>query len=290
MQTKYKYSLKNKIVRNPLAIIKSLSIFLNKEKSLFNEHKYVDSLEEIIDVLKNNQCKSIELNYLQKEDIEQIINVCKDYVEYIDLFYCSCDLSILKDCHNLKNVKCSGLENFTSLWDMTSNKNLSTLIIRDCNELNDISNIKESSIENLEILKGYKTIPETLDININDFSIFLKCPKLKNLSLFINENENKEKDLLDLSLLTNLEKLHLPKSYFSFNQFAWLKSKLSNTKNLDSIYHIAKDPANEKIYAVIIGKDKPDFIYDDGSDFISFINEYKSLIDKYKNQDFPPKN
>ena len=95
MEAKYKYSLKNKIVRNPLAIIKSLSVFLNKEKSLFNEHKYVDSLKEIIDVLKNNQCKSIELNYLQKEDIEQIINVCKDYVEYIDFFYCSCDLSIL---------------------------------------------------------------------------------------------------------------------------------------------------------------------------------------------------
>ena len=136
--------------------------------------------------------------------------------------------------------------------------------------------------------KDYKTVPNVLNIHIPDFSIFSSVKNLKNLTLFVLENSDKEKDLKDLAKLTDLENLYMPREYFTFEQFAWLKSRLVNTSGIGSIYYLAKDPANERIVAMIIGKNQPYWLYDDGTDYKSYQDKFASLIEKYKGEENPP--
>ena len=100
----------------------------------------------------------------------------------------------------------------------------------------------------------------------------------------ILKSDDREKDLLAFSKLTNLEVLNLVKNHFTFKEFAFLKSKLNNTKGIDCVYHLGKDPSNEKVYAIIIGEDKPDLIYLEDEDIQKYQDEYNALIDLYKNQ------
>ena len=55
------------------------------------------------------------------------------------------------------------------------------------------------------------------------------------MDLVLIKNEDVTSDLLELAKLSNLEKIHLIDNYFTFEQFAWLKSKLPNVLGLEPI-------------------------------------------------------
>ena len=276
-----KYNINKKIIKNPLRFINKITISNIDYNSVFDNFKCIDSLECLMKILNENKCLYIELISLNNEEVDYILNLVSDYIEYIDLFDIESNLLILNECKKIKEVKINNSK-IKKLWDLKENKDLTNLTIIGCNELNDIEGIKDSSLLNLKIKKDYQIIPERLDLRIKDFSIFKTLNNLKKLSLFIMDNENKKDDLINLSELKNLEKLHLPKDYFTFEEFAFLKSKLINTKNIDAIYHIAKDPSNEEVYYIVIGKDKPDFIYLKDEDYNIYSKEYNELIKKYK--------
>lgn len=284
MEKGYKYVISKKIVRDPLAIINKVIITKNNDSSLYSSYKNISTLNELLPLIKDNNCTGFELKNLENEEINFIINNFKDEIIYLDLFMCENDLSILKEAKFIKSISLFDIKNFVSIWDIKNNLNLIYLSINGCKDLLDINNIKYANLEKLKIFDGFSSIPNRLNLKVEDLSIFSKIKSLKELYLFINDNSDKEKDLSSLMLLTNLDNLYLPKDYFTFEQFAHLKSKLTNTKSIDAIYHIAKDPSNEEVYAIIIGKDKPDFIYDDGDDFLAYRNEYDALIKKYKNE------
>lgn len=279
----YKYNIGKKIVKNPLRIVNKITIANIDQDSILNKFTNIDSLELLKELLKENEYPYIELISLNEKEVNYILDIVSNYIEVLELFRCESKVLSLSKCIKLKELSLKYLDNLTTLDSLINNKELIKLEIISCHNLIDLNGIKDSSLVNIIIKDGYKTLPDRLNINI-DFNIFKTLKDLKELSLFTLNNLDKEKDLKVLSELTNLEYLRLPKDYFTFKEFAYLKSKLINTKGLDCIYHIAKDPSNELVYYIVIGKDKEDFLYLKDIDYNVFIDEYNKLIEEYKGE------
>lgn len=279
----YKYNIGKKIVKNPLRIVNKITIANINHDSILNKFTNIDSLELLKELLKENEYPYIELISLNEKEVDYILDIVSSYIEVLELFRCESKVLSLSKCLKLKELSLKYLNNLTSLDSLINNKELIKLEIISCHNLIDLNGIKDSSLVNIIIKDGYKTLPDRLNINI-DFNIFKTLKNLKELSLFILNNLDKEKDLNILSELTNLEYLRLPKDYFTFKEFAYLKSKLINTNGLDCIYHIAKDPSNELVYYIVIGKDKEDFLYLKDVNYNVFIDEYNKLIEEYKGE------
>ena len=279
----YKYNIGKKIVKNPLRIVNKITIANIDQDSILNKFTNIDSLELLKELLKENEYPYIELISLNEKEVDYILDIVSNYIEVLELFRCESKVLSLSKCIKLKELSLKYLDNLTTLDSLINNKELIKLEIISCHNLIDLNGIKDSSLVNIIIKDGYKTLPDRLNINI-DFNIFKTLKDLKELSLFTLNNLDKEKDLNILSELTNLEYLRLPKDYFTFKEFAYLKSKLINTKGLDCIYHIAKDPSKKLVYYIVIGKDKEDFLYLKDIDYNVFIDEYNKLIEKYKGE------
>ena len=279
----YKYNIGKKIVKNPLRIVNKITIANIDYDSVLNKFTNIDSLELLKELLKENEYPYIELISLNEKEVDYILDIVSNYIEVLELFRCESKVLSLSKCIKLKELSLKYLDNLTTLDSLINNKELIKLEIISCHNLIDLNGIKDSSLVNIIIKDGYKTLPDRLNINI-DFNIFKTLKDLKELSLFTLNNLDKEKDLNILCELTNLEYLRLPKDYFTFKEFAYLKSKLINTKGLDCIYHIAKDPSNELVYYIVIGKDKEDFLYLKDIDYNVFIDEYNKLIEEYKGE------
>ena len=277
----YKYNIGKKIVKNPLRIVNKITITNIDYDSVLNKFTNIDLLELLKELIKENEYPYIELISLNEKEVDYILDIVSNYIEVLELFRCESKVLSLSKCIKLKELSLKYLDNLTTLDSLINNKELIKLEIISCHNLIDLNGIKDSSLVNIIIKDGYKTLPDRLNINI-DFNIFKTLKDLKELSLFTLNNLDKEKDLNILCELTNLEYLRLPKDYFTFKEFAYLKSKLINTKGLDCIYHIAKDPSNELVYYIVIGKDKEDFLYLKDIDYNVFIDEYNKLIEEYK--------
>lgn len=279
----YKYNIGKKIVKNPLRIVNKITITNIDYDSVLNKFTNIDSLELLKELIKENEYPYIELISLNEKEVNYILDIVSNYIEVLELFRCESKVLSLSKCIKLKELSLKYLDNLTTLDSLINNKELIKLEIISCHNLIDLNGIKDSSLVNIIIKDGYKTLPDRLNINI-DFNIFKTLKDLKELSLFTLNNLDKEKDLNILCELTNLEYLRLPKDYFTFKEFAYLKSKLINTKGLDCIYHIAKDPSKELVYYIVIGKDKEDFLYLKDIDYNVFIDEYNKLIEEYKGE------
>ena len=279
----YKYNIGKKIVKNPLRIVNKITIANIDYDSILNKFTNIDSLELLKELLKENEYPYIELISLNEKEVDYILDIVSNYIEVLELFRCESKVLSLSKCIKLKELSLKYLDNLTTLDSLINNKELIKLEIISCHNLIDLNGIKDSSLVNIIIKDGYKTLPDRLNINI-DFNIFKTLKDLKELSLFTLNNLDKEKDLNILCELTNLEYLRLPKDYFTFKEFAYLKSKLINTKGLDCIYHIAKDPSKKLVYYIVIGKDKEDFLYLKDIDYNVFIDEYNKLIEEYKGE------
>ena len=279
----YKYNIGKKIVKNPLRIVNKITIANINHDSVLNKFTNIDSLELLKELLKENEYSYIELISLNEKEVDYILDIVSNYIEVLELFRCESKVLSLSKCIKLKELSLKYLDNLTTLDSLINNKELIKLEIISCHNLIDLNGIKDSSLVNIIIKDGYKTLPDRLNINI-DFNIFKTLKDLKELSLFTLNNLDKEKDLNILCELTNLEYLRLPKDYFTFKEFAYLKSKLINTKGLDCIYHIAKDPSKKLVYYIVIGKDKEDFLYLKDIDYNVFIDEYNKLIEEYKGE------
>ena len=279
----YKYNIGKKIVKNPLRIVNKITIANIDYDSVLNKFTNIDSLELLKELLKENEYPYIELISLNEKEVDYILDIVSNYIEVLELFRCESKVLSLSKCIKLKELSLKYLDNLTTLDSLINNKELIKLEIISCHNLIDLNGIKDSSLVNIIIKDGYKTLPDRLNINI-DFNIFKTLKDLKELSLFTLNNLDKEKDLNILCELTNLEYLRLPKDYFTFKEFAYLKSKLINTKGLDCIYHIAKDPSKKLVYYIVIGKDKEDFLYLKDVNYNVFIDEYNKLIEEYKGE------
>ena len=107
----YKYCIGKKIVKNPIRIVNKITIANSDFKSIFNNYITIDSLESLTNILKENIYTDINFINLNKEDIDYIINLVNEYVEYIDIYNCCYDLISLNKCVKLKEVYLRELNN-----------------------------------------------------------------------------------------------------------------------------------------------------------------------------------
>ena len=280
---KYKYIIKKEIKRNPMRFINKIIISDFNVTLTLHNFDVVDTLEGLLNILTENNLQSIELFQLDKPETNSILETVKDYIEYIEIFDCECDYLLLEKVENLKMFKGLCLKSLTKLWNISKNKYIEQLILFDCGNIHDISGLKDSLLKTIEFKKDYALNPSPLSIKNLDLNVFSTLKNLESLTLHILKSDDVKKDLIALSKLTSLDELNLTKNYFTFKEFAFLKSRLTNVKGIDCVYHLGKDPSNERVYAIIIGEDKPDLIYLDDEDIGKYQEEYNKLIELYKN-------
>lgn len=279
--SKYKYSVQIITSKNPVKIYQQLVVCPFKGYIKWDRFQVVDSFEKILSLIKRSHFKAIDLTGLDHEEVDKILEIANPKLEYLTLNLCSFNNDSIEKCKGLIIFDGYHLSNLTSLWNVKKNKALERLSLFNCKYLKDISNIKNSKLTTLEIYHNKDEINDSC--NIEDYSIFKTMKNLTDLTLFVKDNTDKVKDLKDLSKLTNIKYLSLPKNFFTFNQFAWLKSKLLEEKNISALYNLRKDISNERIYADIIGSDKPDHVYKDEADLEAYQNEFIKLVEQYKN-------
>lgn len=238
-----------------------------------------------IEALKENKHDAVELNGLFQEHIEEILPYLKN-VKYLSLFKCNRvdDLSFIEKLTELRGIYIYWNQKASKLFDASKLPKLTMLSIEDANKLIDFNGLEGSNIENLKIwgcnFLGSST-PKTI---IEDFSIFTKMPKLKTLNLVPVKNKNSNVDLLALSKLIKLEKFHILENYFTFEQFAWLKSKLPNTKGIEPLYEW--DNWKNEIVWSVIGKKMPTVKKRETAD--TYVAHFYALAKKYQSRENPP--
>lgn len=244
-----------------------------------------DTTDCFVEALKENKHDAVELNGLRPEHIADILPYLKD-VKYLSLFKCNRldDLSFIEELTELCGIYIYWNQKATKLFDARKLPKLTMLSIVDANKLTDFSGLEGSNIENLKIwgcnFFGSFT-PKTV---IADFEIFTKMPKLKVLNLVPVKNEDSHTDLLALSKLTALEIFHILEGYFTFEQFAWLKSKLPHTTGIEPL-HEWENWENETVWSVI-GRKKPTVKKRETAD--EYEAHFYVLVAKYQTRENPP--
>ena len=249
---------------------------------------HYDFIECFKDALIKYKPEAVELNGLLPEHINAILPYLH-CVKYLSLMKCNRieDLSFVEELVNLQALYIYWNQKATKVFDAKKLEKLTFFSVEDANKITDFSGLEYSNMEYLSIWGCNFLGSFTPKIAIKDFSLFTKIPKLNSLDLVLIKNEDATSDLLELAKLSNLEKIHFTDNYFTFEQFAWLKSKLPNVVGLEPIFEY-ENWENETVWSVI-GSKKPKAIKKQEK-----ANEYKKmyyeLVNLYKNQDLPPKN
>ena len=162
-------------------------------------------------------------------------------------------------------------------------RKLKSVEIMDYYRVSDLSAFRGSSVECLGLLGCNGLSSFTSKMHIDEFSFVADMPCLKELRIDIIKDQPSEYYLTQISQCTRLEILGIPDSFFTFQQFAWLKSKLLCVrKGLDGVYPYGKD-----FYAVI-GKRMPKSLQDPIK-AASYQKRYDALVESYRNRETPPR-
>lgn len=198
------------------------------------------------------------------------------------------NLESINECENLSRLIVNFYNGRIKLWNAKKTKKLKDLEISNCKQLLNQVALKGLKVNKLTIRRHSHGCSNIKGAVINDFNIFLTMHNLKELILLIGNKKDKVSDLITLSKLTKLKYIELPKNYFFFNQYAWLTSKLPNTKGL-GCYKVEYDHANEMDGYIINGSRMCWDIKGFETDKLNrYINKFNALVNKYQNDDIPP--
>lgn len=240
-------------------------------------------INEIGNKIINIKPKKLEICGFTQIEFEYLIPLVSDYVESLSIFKCQ----KIKDFKNIELLdKLLYLNIYwntkvISLWNV--GKKLKKLKIMDCNKMTDFSGLSNSQLKSLELYGSNGLSSFTSKLVINDLNYVFELKSLEYLGLDVVKNLEDYDFLLGLSKMKNLKQLYLPNKTFTFEQYAWLKSKLNNTNGLEAYRFFDFDDTYE-----IIGKGKPKNLKD-GNKAKLFENEYEQLVLKYADMDVPPK-
>lgn len=200
------------------------------------------------------------------------------------------DLTCLERLKVLKEIYLRSNSKVTKLWDVRQNKNLKYFSLVNYNRVADFSCFENSSIECLQLFGCNHLSSFKSKLHIERFDFLLKMSKLRRLHIDIVKDNPDEYNLNILSQLQNLEKLYIPDTFFTFNQFAWLSSKLPNVKEgLACYFHFEKDEdvGSDEFYS-IIGKNTPKHLKNNQR-AREYFQRYETLIRQYKTRSDPPR-
>jgi len=219
--------------------------------------KFTSSLEEL---KKNHKIKSIMLNGFSQLDLEEFCKYAPESLGYLDLSHCPDirDFSPFEKLINIQYINIEWNRKATKLWNLSQNKQLTYLHMTDCNKVTDFSSLRDSNVVDLGLFGCNFLGSFTPKLVIDDMDNIFQIKTLKRLSLAIAKTYDIKKTLISLSKLNNLEMLRLQDDAFTFEQFAWLKSKLPNVVGLDGTKYFEFLINGEVTgFYSVIGKRKP---------------------------------
>lgn len=257
---------------------KNLEGFIKDPNSI-----YIDNLNECS--LNFDDFSKIIIHNFNQKNWEEYLSVCSRNISHLELFKCPSisDLSSLSSFVNLESVVIYWNKKLRKIWNI--NDKLKHLRINECNSIKDFSSLRESYIEELILTSsGEDLTAKKAKLNLDNENNILEMKKLKSLILLVNEATYSTTFLIGVSKLKNLEKLVFLDDAYTFEEFAWLKSKNSNLKDLVGV---------EQFFDcfTVIGKRKPRSL---SITDIEKINKYNKrfieLIEIYQTTDEVPFN
>lgn len=160
----------------------------------------------------------------------EILSVFKNSLLSLQLFKCQdlVDLSFLEELPHLKTLEIYWNRKATRLFNASCMPDLSKLSITDCNHIVDFDGLKNSSIEELELYgcNNCSSFVSKLDVGEKEF--LQHMPRLRSLGLDIMRTHSDEFYLKKFAQLKNLQRFIVSRSFFTFEQFAWLSAQLPN--------------------------------------------------------------
>ena len=228
--------------------------------------------------LKKLRPAGARIIFEEQAELEYFAAVLSPYVRFLDVVAKhsrAFDLSPIEQFSQLETVQLCWNIKQTSLWDVTKNQKLKILSMTDYYRVADYSCLRGSTIEDLRLYGCNGMSSFVSKLRINDLGFLLEMPMLKSLSLDIVKDESDEYYLEFFSKCKNLTHLDITGSFFSFEQYARLKSRLPNVKTgLDGVVDC------DGVYW-IIGKGKPKNL-SDPEKAEAYRLAYAELVEKYK--------
>ena len=192
------------------------------------------------------------------------------------------DFVPLEKCSELEAVQFYWNTKQETLWDVKKNTKLKSFDMTDFYKVTDFSALRGSTIEKLELFGCNGASSFVSKLHVDDLSFILDMPHLRVLRFDIIKDEDSEYYLNLLAKLTGLEVFSTPDSFFTFQQFAWLKAHLPRVK--EGLNCVEKYGDN---WYGIIGRRTPKTL----TDFTKtekYQKRYDALVEKYKFRDTPP--
>ena len=240
--------------------------------------------EAFAEYIREAKPYAVTFAFEAQDEFEYVINLICDFVGSIHL--CAkhnkvFDFSPLEKCTELDAIMMYWNTKQTTLWDVKKNTKLRSFEMTDYYSISDMSVFRGSSVEMLRFFGCNSCSSFVSKMHVADFSFVLDMPKLTELRFDIVKDEPSEYYLGILSKLQGLKAFYTPDSFFSFQQFAWLKAKLPNVeKGLDCVFF------GSNLYS-IIGRRTPKSL-DDPAKTEKYQKRYDALVAKYKTRENPP--
>ena len=238
-------------------------------------------INEIGNKIEEIKPKRLEICGITQNEFDYLMPLVSNYVESLSIFKC-------QKINNFKNIeelnKLLYLDIYwntkvTSLWKIGNT--LQKLKITDSNKINDFNGLKNSRLKSLQLYGSDGLSSLKSKLVIENLEIIFNLHSIEHLGLDIINNKP-QYFLLGLSKMKSLKQIYLPSKTFTFEQYAWLKSKLGSIKGLESYTFFEYSNTYE-----VIGKGKPKNLKKENRAKM-FEKEFEQLVLKYIDEDVPP--
>lgn len=284
----------SQFLKNPLRIVRTTKYIIHGKYSMgsiFN-----GNLTDLNTILSSSEpITCLSLFGLSQEELESLPKELFVNAEKIRFYGAKHSFDFLEDIKSLQEVylNCNAdnvdyKERMIKLWDTSKNPVLDKLVLGHP-EIDDISKLENSTISYFEIERGGFYLEDDMPVKIKtDFSVFLTMKNLKVLKLWIEPIKDNYNNLVALSKLTDLQEIYLPKHYFTFMQFAYLKSKLKAVKGLE-VFREFRNRQQERYEFMRIGSDTPREFIPMSEELMEIDRkEFNMLVEEFENIDTPP--
>lgn len=260
--------------------------FVDKiDDTIINDCSFFEC-EQFVSYVSCEKPQRLVLSCNSQEQLDYLLSVIKDYAVSLNLKLkrnVCFDLSGLANITNLESIQFYSNQKISKLWNLRSNTKLKHFEMIDYNAITDFSVFENSSVQDLRLIGCNYLSSFTSKLHIDDFGFLLKMPQLTSLSFDIVKDKTDGYYLNVLSKMTKLDCLYIPDSFFTFQQFAWLSSKLPQVKRgLDACVYCE----GTESYSVI-GARKPKCLKNKAR-VDAYREEYQILKNKYQSQVCPP--
>lgn len=295
MEYKYCFGLSIKKLNNPTRFLKVHSLYCAESivHCGLSEKHYTNDISEVLHFFGDTNLVGVDIHNVDKCDVAKIIEVASTNIKILDITYCDFDYSMIEDLVNVESINILHSTTPFRFWNLRNNIKLNSLNVwcHNCKQLECIENLANTSIENL-VIRVCDSVPSRYtQTEIGSLKVLADIPNLKNAEVYVVSGSDKVEELLALANLKNIENLKLQKGHFTFEQFAWLKSRLSHIQELKCLYTYKYDDYYNCEAGVIIGKNKPNYYLDKSKKGLDrYISKYNALVQKYKDIDTPPDN